>query len=325
MAVQDGSDPIHNGQLAVSSTAPALPERSTMPEGPRQTYFWTWKGRQVAIAYETFGNGPSCLLLPAFSTVSTREEMRPLAARLAQRLTVTLIDWPGFGESSRQPLAYEPALIHAFLGDFIPSMYPRPPAVVAAGHAAGFALAMARAHQGAWSRIALVAPTWRGPLPTAMMRPPSHWAWVRRLVRTPLIGEMFYRLNTAGPVIALMYRRHVYANPERVTRNLVQAKQAVARQRHARHASVAFVTGALDPVSSRDAFHNLIVPPPAPLLIVYGTETPPRSRAEMEALRGLDRIDVRVIPGSLGVHEEQPDAVFQAIAPFLTPDGHKEA
>jgi pimeloyl-ACP methyl ester carboxylesterase len=282
-----------------------------------RVFSWSWEGRPVAIVYETFGSGPPCLLLPAFSTVCTREEMRPLAMRLADRLTVTLVDWPGFGESSRQPFAYGPLLMQAFLGEFLAQVFAEPPSVVAAGHAAGYALALARMRSPCWTRIVLVAPTWRGPLPTAMGRPPERWGWVRRLVRTPLLGEGLYRMNTAGPVIALMYRRHVYADRLQVTGALVRTKQAIARRARGRHASVAFVTGALDPVGDREQFQRLVAPPSAPTLIVYGSDTPPRSRAEIESLKGLGGIAVSAVPGSLGVHEEQPEIVFRAIAGFL--------
>ena len=60
------------------------------------------------------------LLLPAFSTVSSREEMRPLAERLAaQGCRCTLVDWPGFGDSTRGRLSYGPRLYHHFLADFM--------------------------------------------------------------------------------------------------------------------------------------------------------------------------------------------------------------
>jgi hypothetical protein len=60
--------------------------------------------------------------------------------------------------------------------------------------------------------------------------------------------------------VALMYCRHLYANPKRVTRDFVRVKQVVAHRPQARHASVAFVTGVLDPVGDSAAFHTLIVP-----------------------------------------------------------------
>lgn len=34
---------------------------------------WNWKNQQFQIVYETIGSGSPLLLLPAFSTVSTRE------------------------------------------------------------------------------------------------------------------------------------------------------------------------------------------------------------------------------------------------------------
>jgi pimeloyl-ACP methyl ester carboxylesterase len=284
----------------------------------RQTFPWMWSGRAVSVAYDTFGVGPPCLLLPAFSTVCTREEMRPLGERLAACRTVTLVDWPGFGESSRQPFAYGPVLMRAFLGDFLAGRFSQAPAVVAAGHAAGIVLGLARQNPRAWSCVVLVAPTWRGPLPTAMGRPPEHWAWVRSLVRAPVVGPALYRLNTAAPVIALMYRRHVYANRHAVTRELLERKQSIARRPRARFGSVAFVTGGLDSVTTREAFHALLVPPTAPLKIVYGTASPPRSRAEIEALPAAAGVEIEAVAGgSLGMHEELPDAVFRAIAPFL--------
>jgi pimeloyl-ACP methyl ester carboxylesterase len=55
-----------------------------------------------------------------------------------------------------------------------------------------------------------------------------------------------------------------------------------------------------------------------PILLLYGAETPPRSRAEMEALAAVPGIQTARLPqGKLAVHEEFPDATFNAIAPFL--------
>jgi hypothetical protein len=52
--------------------------------------------------------------------------------------------------------------------------------------------------------------------------------------------------------------------------------------------------------------------------VVYGAETPPKSRAEMEALAAVPGIRTARLPqGKLAVHEEFPDATFDAIAPFL--------
>jgi pimeloyl-ACP methyl ester carboxylesterase len=92
----------------------------------------------------------------------------------------------------------------------------------------------------------------------------------------------------------------------------------VVRAPGARFASVRFVTGRLDPLASRDAFLDLARRASAPILLVYGAETPPKSRAEMEALAAVPGIRTARLPqGKLAVHEEFPDATFGAIAPFL--------
>ena len=44
---------------------------------------WSWQGHDVTIGLDEAGRGPTVLLLPALSSISTRGEMRPLMERLA--------------------------------------------------------------------------------------------------------------------------------------------------------------------------------------------------------------------------------------------------
>ena len=281
-------------------------------------FSWAWQGRSVEAAYEVLGTGTPVLLLPAFSTVSSREEMRPLASRLAAAgLACTLVDWPGFGASTRGRLGYGPALYERFLADFCASAMPAGTAVVAAGHASGYALALGRRQPGLWRRMVLLAPTWRGPLPTAMGPHPRAYAVARSLVRTPVLGQALYRLNTHPRVIGAMYGRHVYADAALVTPEFVAAKRGFARQPGARFASVAFVTGALDLLPDRDSFQALLAPPPAPTLVLCGTATPPKSKAEMAAIAPGPDVAVEWVPGSLGLYEEAAEAISGPVAAFL--------
>src|SRR5919199_6109786 len=82
-------------------------------------YSWAWEGQPLTVVYETLGEGTPVLLLPAFSTVSTRGEMRGIAERLSSQFQVVALDWPGFGESDRLPLEYGAQLYHQFLQDFV--------------------------------------------------------------------------------------------------------------------------------------------------------------------------------------------------------------
>jgi hypothetical protein len=80
---------------------------------------------------------------------------------------------------------------------------------------------------------------------------------------------------------------------------------------------VAFVTGHLDPVSDRAAFLALFDPPSAPILVLCGNATPPRSKAEMAALAQQSGIDLRWVAGSLGLHEEYAKTIADPILRFL--------
>ena len=277
---------------------------------------WRWSGPPaIDVAYSVAGAGPDMLLLPSFSTVSTREEMAPLAAGLAGEFRTIVPDWPGFGRGRHQRLEQTPALHLAFLEAFTRHVAAGPVSVVAAGHAAGYVLRLART--GLWSRIVLVAPTWRGPLPTMMQRYHPMQDWLQAAIRLPGLGHALYRLNVARPVIAAMYRRHVYADAGRLTPEVLAAKTAVARRAGGRFGSGAFVTGGLDVVRDRAEFLALAGADTPPVMLIYGANTPPKSRAEMVALAGLASVESHPLEsGALGVHEERAEQVAPLIARF---------
>jgi pimeloyl-ACP methyl ester carboxylesterase len=269
------------------------------------------------VVYDVLGEGPEVLCLPAFSTVSSRQEMRALAERIAEGFRVVLLDWPGFGESTRARFLYRPDLYRRFLADMLESSPRSTHAVVAAGHAAGYALALAARRRPPWSKMVLVAPTWRGPLPTVLGSNPAAYRALEAVVRAPVVGHALYRASTTAKRIEWMLREHVYADPGYVTETVVREKQSVARKLGGRYAPVAFVTGALDLFRTRDEMLATLRPPPVPVLVVVGDETPEGSRAEMQAIADEPDVRARRIPGSLLPHEEYPDAAAAAIVPFL--------
>ncbi len=291
---------------------------------------WSWQGQDVVLGVDEAGAGDLVLLFPALSSISTRGEMRPLMERLASDFRVVAVDWPGFGTGSRPPLHWTPDALSAFLNHALQALAVRPqaaaptprdsprPRVVAAGHAATYVLHHAVHHPGAIDRIALIAPTWRGPLPTMAGGDRPVFARIRRAVEVPFFGPLLYRLNVNDFVVRKMVAGHVYSDARWLTAARLAEKRQVVAAPGARFASAAFVTGGLDRVSSRDDFLTLAMRAALPLLLVYGADTPARSRAEMEALAALPGIRTERLPrGKLAVHEEFPDQVGAAIKPFL--------
>src|SRR3954447_20550559 len=121
-----------------------------------------WDGKTVRIGMERQGSGPTLLLLPALSSISTRGEMRPLQERLSSAYATVAVDWPGFGDEPRPAVAWRPETYRAFLRHALSRVVSSPFATVAAGHGAGYLLAQAAEAPGSAGRLCLIAPTWRG-------------------------------------------------------------------------------------------------------------------------------------------------------------------
>jgi pimeloyl-ACP methyl ester carboxylesterase len=285
---------------------------------PTSTLDWNWRGANIRLDADSGGAGPQLLLLPALSSISTRHEMRPLAELLARQYSTLCVDWPGFGARARPRVDWTPDAYSAFLSFVLTSVMPQPYAIISAGHAASYVLKYAASAPLAAARLVLIAPTWRGPLPTMLDRRPPFLERLCRLVDLYGIGPLVYRLNVNQFMMRHMAAGHVYAEPAFLTGERLRQKLEVVRAPGARFASVRFVTGRLDPLDSRDELLALAGRTRVPTLLLYGAETPPRSRAEMEALAAVSGIRSAVLPrGKLSVHEEFPGMTFEAMAPFL--------
>lgn len=287
-------------------------------------FAWSWRGTALPVGYEIWGpaDAEPVLLLPAMSTVSTRVELEALARQLATRRCI-ITDWPGFGDTTRPPLDYDRHLCRGFLEALVAHLggeLGRPSfPVIACGHAAGYAVDLEARQPSTFTHLVLIAPTWRGPLPTMMGGRKPVQERIRRLIHAPVVGELLYRLNVSRPVVRMMYRRHVFADAAFLTDALLAERLRVTRRPGARFASACFVTGALDPFDDRAAFLAAAGRILSPILMLYGPDTPPRSRAEMDALATIPRVESRLLSrGTLGMAEELAADLAPLIEDFLS-------
>jgi pimeloyl-ACP methyl ester carboxylesterase len=306
---------IHISLLLAMTTA-TNPTQVNGIGGIKNFYNWNFLGKQHQVVYETIGQGNPVLLLPAFSTVSSRTEMKSMAKMFATQYQVTVLDWLGFGDSECPPVDYNPVLFQQFLGDFVKSIFNRSVILIAAGHASGYALKFAQGNPSIVSKLILVAPTWQGPL-RVMGLPDGVRNGVKNLVRSPLLGQALYYLNTTPAFLRLMYKRHVYVDETKLTPEFIAQKHQITSKKGARYAPAAFVTGAIDPVIKREEFLQLLSLVSIPILIILAENAPPKSKAEMEAMLELQLSQTVRLPGTLGIYEEFPEAVTEAIQNFL--------
>lgn len=114
-----------------------------------------------------------------------------------------------------------------------------------------------------------------------------------------------------------MYKRHVYVDETKLTPEFIAQKHQITSKPGARYAPAAFVTGAIDPVANREEFLQLLNSGSMPVLIILAENAPPKSKAEMEAMVKLEKVEMVKLPGTLGMYEEYPEAVTEAIQNFL--------
>jgi pimeloyl-ACP methyl ester carboxylesterase len=278
---------------------------------PTQIYDWRWEKNAISIAYETLGEGSPILLLPALSTISSRDEMRELGKLLAVNHKVYILDWVGFGQSDRPRLKYQPKVFRGLLRSFVRETFSEPIVVMAAGHTAGYVMDLVAEEPKPWSWVVLISPTWRGPLPSMMGEGKrKSYRFLQQLINLPIVGQLLYWTNTTDRFLTFMMKRHVYANAANITKEVLKTKRQIAQSKGARFASAAFVTGALDPVRASEDWLKYFQPLRLPVLMVIGEQMPPKSR-------NFSGVQVVRMPGSLSLHEEYPEILFAEISPFL--------
>ena len=280
-------------------------------------YQWLWQKTSHTIEIEKMGKGKPMLLMPAFSTVSSRQEMKGIAELLADKYEVHCLDWLGFGDSQRPSVDYQPSLYQALLNDLVKDNFSQAVILVAAGHSAGYALELAKKYPDLVAKIILIAPTWKGPL-RVMGVTDKVRTFIKNLVYTPILGEFLYYLNTTPAFLKFMYRRHVYVNENLLNPEFITEKRELTQKKGARFAPSAFVTGCLDTIENQEEFLQLISSLKQPILTIIGENSPPYSLSQMKAIASLKDIQTISLSGTLGMAEEFSHVITPYIQEFCS-------
>jgi pimeloyl-ACP methyl ester carboxylesterase len=143
--------------LAVPAVAHAfIQRRLRAPETPGWGRTHRYSGPFGSVVFQELGAGPPVVLLHAFGPGFDSCQWRAAAEALAPRFRVLAPDLPGWGRSA--PLEPRPRAYLACLADFLAGVVWGRAALVAAGHAAPYAIHLAEERSALVRGLALVAP-----------------------------------------------------------------------------------------------------------------------------------------------------------------------
>lgn len=285
------------------------PGRSEPPESALggSDRHYVWRGHRVF--YATRGRGRGLLLVHSIHAAGNSYEWRHNFRPLAQHFEVFALDLLGFGRSDRPRLDYSARLYVDLVTDFIRDVVGREALVAASGPSGPHAVQVAHEAPDLVAGLVLVGSAGQRRLTRRPGPGPASLA-VGRLFRAPLVGEAAFRALVSRPGIRYFLKTQAYADPRRVTPEVVDYYYQSSHQPGAHYAPAALVGGRLE-LDARAPFARLR----QPVAIVWGARGGVASATEAEALRRYNPgARVTVLAGAAALaHEERPEAFGEAV------------
>lgn len=271
---------------------------------------WTWRGYEI-FATEA-GSGPLVILVHGVYAGASSYEFRRLFPLLAERHRVVAFDLLGCGLSERPDLPYSTELFVEQIVDALGAFGAEPTTLVGSSLGAAFCIRAAARANDRVTRLVAICPTGLGGV---LDRGPSlAQQALTAAVRAPILGEALFNALASRPSLRWFLAKRSYADPQRLTPDVLDHYYALTHQSGARFVPAAFVGQALNCDVARDLpFVE------APVLIAWGeqaSEFSPLTNAAEFVKLAQDAKLVTFPNSSLLPHEEEPDAVRAAIEAF---------
>ncbi|MFB6201561.1 MAG: alpha/beta fold hydrolase [Halorhabdus sp.] len=262
---------------------------------------YRWRGFDVAYTEAGDPDDPDALLVHGISAASSSREFSEVFESLSKSHHVVAVDLPGFGRSDRPPLLYSASLYETFVADAIDDLV-ETPTVVASSLSGAYVASAAR--ETDVDSLVLVCPT-----DETMGDSPR--AWVRTLVRSPVVGAGLFDLLVSKPGLRYFHRDHGYADMAKLTDETVDYQWRSAHQPGARYAPASFLGGFLDPDTDPE---SVLADLTVPVTLIWGSDadiTPVaagRDLARAGDARLLVFDDAKLLP-----HVEHPNAFVDVL------------
>jgi len=268
------------------------------------------------IFYKKAGDGPPLVLVHGIGAGCSSYEWEGVWKSLTESHTVYALDLLGFGKSDKPAIEYNGqfyiALLDRFMREVVGVGGGRGECdVIASSLSAAFVVALSERDPSLFHRLVLVCPTGIEELASP---PNATSAAIRTALKTPVLGTTIYNAIASRTGIRNYLIQNIYANPAKVTDEVVDYYYTSAHQPGADNVLPYFLAGYLN-VNIYQDFKKIEDIP----LIVWGRSAgeSPLSLAEAFVLSNRTaKLEVIEEAGNLP-HAEQPEAFLAAVRPFL--------
>jgi pimeloyl-ACP methyl ester carboxylesterase len=272
-------------------------------------------GIEVAFYEDSGASGRPLVLLHSVNAAPSAMEVKPLFEAFRGQRPVYALDLPGFGQSQRGPMDYNPALFAETISDFLQSLPGPAPDIVALSLTAEFAARAVVAHEAPCHRLVLVSPTG---VARRLPPDPARLAPISAVLSAPGVSDAFFRALTSKPSIRFFLNKaFVGETPD----ELVNYAWHTARATGAKFAPLSFLGMRL---FTRDALKTLYAQLPCATLVLFDEDPNIDFEALPELLTANHHVTAQRIAPSLGMpHWDCPELTRQAILDFFEADAER--
>lgn len=257
-------------------------------------------------------HGAPLVFIHGFGGGSSSYEWSKVYPAFAADYPVLAPDLIGWGNSDHPDRPLTTLDYEALLGQILPHLCPEPPVVVASSLTAAMLVRVAQALPDRIRGLILVAPAGLADFG----KDPSG-SWVNQIVKLPLVDQLLYRgaIATADGIRQFLAQRQ-FADPSKISEEMVAAYRQSAQQPRAEVAALAFVRGDLS-FDLAEALPQLTTP----TVILWGEAaqfTPIETGRRLAALNPTAIRRFEPLPGiGLTPQLEQPGLTIGLIQQYL--------
>ncbi len=274
--------------------------------------YYTTVAAPWSISTSKLEESPPLIFLHSFGGGSSAYEWSKVYPAFASNYRAIAPDLIGWGQSAHPVRDYSIADYLTTIAEFIQKACHPPVTVVASSLTAALTIRLAIQQPDLFQKLLLVCPSGFDDFGQGAGR-----RLPLQLINTPLLDRLIYALGAENEAaVGNFLMRFLFAKPERVSQEMVEAYLASARQPNAEYAALAFLRG--------DLYFNLALYLPqltVPTVMLWGEQAQFTSVSLGRRLAQLNPQAIQAFEAIAGVgvlpHLEMPEVVIGLLQKYL--------